>query len=84
MNFIKRDKISGVIVYFAINRTPSVPGPQWLETTPPALVSNISWKIPRLSRQERTALTVSRSQPECVINTRSGLADFKSSSMSFT
>lgn len=27
-----------------INRTPSVPGPQWLEITPPARVSRISLK----------------------------------------
>lgn len=27
---------------FAINRTPNVPGPQWLEITPPARVSRIS------------------------------------------
>ena len=35
---------------FAINKTPSVPGPQWLLTTPPARVSNISVNTPRLSR----------------------------------
>lgn len=28
--------------HFAMNSTPSVPGPQWLEITPPALVSRIS------------------------------------------
>ncbi len=72
------------LYYFAINRTPSVPGPQWLDTTPPALVSNISWKTPRLSRYERTDSTVAASQPECVMNTRSGLAAFKSVSISFT
>ena len=38
------------IFYLAMKSTPNVPGPQWLETTPPALVSRISSKIPRLSR----------------------------------
>ncbi|ACR77085.1 Hypothetical protein EUBREC_3359 [Agathobacter rectalis ATCC 33656] len=33
--------------YFAINNTPSVPGPQCDEITPPALVSIISLKMPR-------------------------------------
>ena len=33
--------------YFSINNTPSVPGPQCDEITPPALVSIISLKMPR-------------------------------------
>ena len=36
--------------YFAIYKTPNVPGPQWLDITPPALVSNISSKTSSSSR----------------------------------
>ena len=32
------------LFYSAINNTPNVPGPQWLEITPPALVIKISSK----------------------------------------
>ena len=63
--------------------TPSVPGPQWLLTTPPACVSKTSANTPRLSRYFRTGSTTSCAQPECVINTRSGFAFRKSASISF-
>ena len=40
-----------VIFYaFSMKRTPSVFGPQWLETTHPARVSRISLKMPSSSR----------------------------------
>lgn len=48
----------------AINKTPRVPGPQWLETTPPALVSHISEKTSSSFKYVRTCSTISLSQPE--------------------
>ena len=35
-------KKSGAAAYFSMNRTPRVPGPQWLETVQPARVTQIS------------------------------------------
>ena len=52
------------LFYFAMNSTPSVPGPQWEEMTAPAVVSRISLKWPRLSRYFLTSSTISLSHPE--------------------
>ena len=48
----KREPVFRLLfAYFsAMNSTPSVPGPQWLEMTPPARVMRISSKQPRPSR----------------------------------
>lgn len=39
---IRNSATARALHHFAMNSTPSVPGPQWLEITPPALVSRIS------------------------------------------
>ena len=45
-----KDKSSLSIVNWAFRQVIRLAGPQWLDMTPPALVSSISLKIPRLSR----------------------------------
>ena len=63
-SFHKVPQIVKRFVYFAMNSTPSVPGPQWEEMTAPAVVSRISLKWPRLSRYFLTSSTISLSHPE--------------------